>query len=52
MYSEYIDHLLVKYGTENSHACMVPMNLGSDLDSLPVLDTPDKIVDSRNHQEV
>jgi len=23
---------------------MVPMNLGSDLDSLPVLDTPDKIV--------
>jgi len=48
----YIDRLLVKYGMENVNACKLPMNPGPDLHSLPILDTPDKIVDSRNHQEV
>ena len=28
---------------ENANACKLPMNPGSDLDSLPILDTPDKI---------
>jgi len=27
-----------------ANACKLPMNLGSDLDSLPILQTPDKIV--------
>jgi len=40
----YIDCLLLKYGMENANACKLPMNPGSDLDSLPILDTPDKIV--------
>jgi len=40
----YIDRLLLKYGMENANACKLPMNPGSDLDSLPILDTPDKIV--------
>ena len=40
----YIDRLLVKYGKENANACKLPMNPGSGLDSLPILDTPDKIV--------
>jgi len=40
----YIDRLLVKYGMENANACKLPMNPGSDLDSLPVLDMPDEIV--------
>jgi len=35
---------LVKYGIPNADACKLLMNPGSDLDSLPVLDTPDKIV--------
>ena len=40
----YIDRLLVKYGMENANACKLQINPGSDLDSLPVLDKPDKIV--------
>jgi len=40
----YIDRLLLKYGMENANACKLLMNPGSDLDSLPILDTPDKIV--------
>ena len=40
----YIDRLLVKYGMEHANACKLPMNPGSDLKSLPILDTPDKIV--------
>jgi len=40
----YIDRLLLKYGMENANACKLSMNPGSDLDSLPILDTPDKIV--------
>jgi len=35
---------LDKYSIENANACKLPINLGSDLNSLPVLDTPDKIV--------
>jgi len=40
----YIDRLLVKYGMENANAGKLPMNPGSGLDLLPVLDMPDKIV--------
>jgi len=40
----YIDRLLVKYGMENVNAGKLPINPGSDLGLLPVLDTPDKIV--------
>ena len=40
----YIDRLLVKCGMEHANACKLPMNPGSDLDLLPVLDTPDKLV--------
>ena len=40
----YIDRLLLKYGMENANACKLPMNPGSDLDSLSILDTPDQIV--------
>jgi hypothetical protein len=40
----YIDCLLVKYGMTNANACKLPMNPGSDLDSLPTPDVPDKIV--------
>jgi len=40
----YIDHLLVKYGMDHANACKLPINPGSDLESLPILDTPDKFV--------
>jgi len=40
----YIDRLLVKYGMEHANACKLPMNPGSNLESLPILDTPDIIV--------
>jgi len=40
----YIDRLLVKYFMENANAGKLPMNPGSGLDSIPVLDMPDKIV--------
>jgi len=40
----YIYRLLVKYGMTNANACKLPMNPGSDLDSLPTPDVPDKIV--------
>jgi len=40
----YIDCLLVKYGMERANACSLPMNPSSNLESLPILDTPDKIV--------
>jgi len=40
----YIHRLLVKYGMEHANPCKLSMNLGSDLDSLPILDTPDKLV--------
>ena len=40
----YINCLGVKYGMENVHACKLPMNADSNPDSLPVLDTPYKIV--------
>jgi len=40
----YIDRLLVKYGMEHANPCKLPMNTGSDLESLPILDTPDKLV--------
>jgi len=40
----YIDRLLVKYGIEHANACKLPLNSGSDLESLPILDTPNKIV--------
>jgi len=39
-----MDRLLVKYGMEHANACKLPMNPGSDLESLLILDTPDKIV--------
>jgi len=29
---------------EQANPCKLPMNPGSDLDSLPILDTPDKLV--------
>ena len=29
---------------EHANPCKLPMNPGSDLDSLPILDTPDKLV--------
>ena len=40
----YIQRLLVKYGMEHTNACKLPMNPGSDLDSLPIPDKPDKLV--------
>jgi hypothetical protein len=40
----YIHRLLVKYGMEHANPCKLPMNPGSDLDSLPILDIPDKLV--------
>jgi len=40
----YIDRLLVKYGMTNANACKLSTNPGSDLDSLPTPDVPDKIV--------
>ena len=40
----YIDRLLVKYGMEHANTCKLPINPGSDLESLPIFDTPDKIV--------
>ena len=40
----YIDRLLVKYGMRNANACKLPMNPGSDLDTLPTPDVSDKIV--------
>jgi len=40
----YVDRLLVKYGMTNANACKLPMDPGSDLDSLPTLDVPDKFV--------
>jgi len=40
----FINHLFVKYVIENTNALKLPMNPGSDLDSLPVFNTPDKIV--------
>jgi len=43
--STYSFHrLLVKHGMENANPCKLHMNPGSDLDSLPILDTPDKLV--------
>ena len=40
----YIQRLLIKYGMEHTKICKLPMNPGSDLDSLPIPDTPDKLV--------
>jgi len=40
----YIDRLLVKYGMTNANACKLPMNPGSDLDTLPTPGVSDKIV--------
>jgi len=40
----YINRFLLKYGMENANACKLPINPGYGLDSLPILDTPDKIV--------
>jgi len=40
----YIDRLLVKYGMTNANACKLPVNPGSDLDTLPTPDVPEKIV--------
>ena len=40
----YIDRLLVKYCMEHANACKLPINPGSDLASLLIFDTPDKIV--------
>jgi len=39
----YIHHLLVKYGMMPT-LCKLPMNPGAGLDSLPILDNPDKLV--------
>ena len=39
-----MDRLLVKYGMEHANACKLPMNPGSDLESLPIFNMPDKIV--------
>jgi len=40
----YIDRLLVKYGMKMLILAKLPINPGSDLESLPIIDTPDKIV--------
>ena len=40
----YTNCLLVKYGMTNANACKLPMNPGSDLDTLPTTDVLDKIV--------
>jgi len=39
----YVDRILVQYGMKNSSACKLPMNPGSNLDSLSTPDVPDKI---------
>ena len=40
-YDKIIDASESWFSMENVNACKMPKNPGSDLDSLPVLDTPD-----------
>jgi len=40
----YINYLLVKCGMDHANACKLPMNPSSNPESLPILDTPGKIV--------